>query len=188
MTGFKISANYNKHENSHTVKPVITNSVTVNNVVGETPSAPPTERRLIDGKDYTLPSPKSTSSSTSSLTPLNPIDETCRCAFERRYLGICRAVLCNKKLCEEVIDENGDMILSVSDLTDLIKLVTGENEVEIVIQEPMFEVCCIKIKTSPFATFINRIVVNGMDFSIGFNRISTMLSNEYKISLTKVAF
>lgn len=188
MTRFSLEANYNAHSTS--MKPSITNQVTVNNVVSE--DSPQTR-----AKDYSLPMiptvVEPTANSSSSVSPPTDtntpvIDEANRCKFERRFLGICRSVMCNKDLRDQVMDKNNDMILSIHDLTELIKLVTGEDEVEVVIHEPCIEIACIKIRTTPFAAKINRIVVAGMDFCIGYNRISTMLSNVYKICLTKVAF
>ena len=186
MSGFTINANYLKHTNSTEVKLTITNTVTVNNVVSDPPTPTTTTEKK---KDFSLPIvPRSSSSSSTLELTIPPIDEGLRCAFERRFLGICRAVLGNDDLCEEVIDENGDIILSITDLTELIKIVTGANDVEICIQEPVCEVGCFQCKLNPFSTGINRIIVNGMDFCVGYNKISTMMRNEYKICLTKVAF
>ena len=189
MSGFSISANYHKHMNSTEVKPSNINSVTVNNVISESPassssSIPPAEKK----KDFTIPPITSTTVSSSSSTVIPPVDEVLRCAFERKFLGIVRAVIGNEDLRDEVIDDKGDIVLSYTDLTDLIKIVTGANDVEICIQEPVCEIGCIRIKRSPFSVFINRIIVNGMDFCVGYNKISTMMSNDYKISLNKVAF
>lgn len=114
------------------------------------------------------------------------INEERRNAFEKRLLGICLAVLSgnDKVLINNIIDTTGDIILAEPDLKELIALITGSDNIQIITGDRFVKIGCIRGKL-PIWVPVIKIVVNDQDFYVAYNRIHTMFA-EYRITLEKV--
>ncbi|MPN19230.1 hypothetical protein SDC9_166596 [bioreactor metagenome] len=99
---------------------------------------------------------------------------------------ICLSVLSSddKVLINNVIDITGNIILSIKDLGELISLTTNSTDVSITVGEHDSQCGCFLNKL-PIWVPISKIIVNGTDFYVEYNKIHTMFS-EYHISLEKV--
>lgn len=183
MSSFTISANYNKNEHSSEMKPTITNTVNVTNKVGT------------DGDKIDATATESSTLPAKILPPKNIlmarqplIDETKRIAFEHRLLEIFRYLLTrqNKVLVNNILELGDEVLLALQDLKEVIGIATGESEIEVIVGESPVSVGCLKGFKVPFWSPITRIIVCGLDFEIGYNRIYNMLVETYGVSLTKV--
>ena len=196
MSKLSINASYTKNEHSSDIKPSISNTVNVVNSIG---------KREADEGVLDQPAIEIT---TEGLTPspLNPliklptraelvakavpsIDETRRIAFEHRLLEICLAVLSSndKVLIHNIIDTTGDIILSRQDLKELIQIITGSEDVQIIEGERAIKMSCLTSKKigALIPVPVSKIVVNNQDFYVAYNRMHTMFA-EYKLTLEKV--
>lgn len=180
MNPISITASYNKNEHSSEMKPTITNTVSITNSIGDKTIT----EDIIDSSPVNplikLP-PKS------SLKVGSGIDEDKRTAFEKRLLGIYTYVLStnDKVLLNNIIDITGDIILAKADLIELIKIITGADDVSIVTGDRSVKMSCLNSKKIPLWVPVSKIIVNSQDFYVGYNRIHTMFA-EYKITLEKV--
>lgn len=185
MSSFNISASYSKHEHSSEVKPSITNTVNVINKMASDDVVDESKRE--QSTEPIVPSiPKILPPKNILLNRL-VVDENARNTFEKRLLGICLAVLSSndKVLLNNIIDLSGNIILTMTDLKELITLATGVSEVVITVGEHPLQVGCLKSKKLPIWVPVTKIIVNSQDFYVGYNRIHTMFA-EYRITLEKV--
>lgn len=101
--------------------------------------------------------------------------------FEHKLLRIVIGIFQqDMKLIKNIIEPSKDIVLTKTDLIDLIKTLTGESEVEIT-SSPQPSSCLARIK---FIDKIDRIVVGDGDFSIIYNTTYNKLK-QYHIALDK---
>jgi hypothetical protein len=194
---FNISSNYNKTELTTSIKPSITNTVNVINKTTEKtsveiPDYPEIPEIKVEGSTVLPSAPPTNSIQSKILPPKNLlmvrgfVDESARTAFEKRLLSICLSVLSSddKVLLNNVIDISGNIILSIKDLGELISLITNSTDVNITVGDHDVQCGCL-LKKLPIWKPITKIIVNGVDFYVGYNKIHTMFS-EYHITLDKV--
>jgi hypothetical protein len=198
MSAFNISSNYNKTELTTSIKPSITNTVNVINKASEKinveiPEYPEIPDIKVEDANVVASAPPSNAIKSKILPPKNLlmtrgfIDESIRTAFEKRLLSICLSVLStnDKVLVNNIIDISGDIILSMKDLKELITLTTKSTDINIVLGEHDLHGCCSALEKLPIWFPITKIIVNGTDFYVEYNKIHTMFS-EYHITLEKV--
>ena len=178
MNPISITASYNKNEHSSEMKPTITNTVSITNSIGDKTIT----EDIIEPSPCLIKLPPK-----SSLKVGSGIDEDKRTAFEKRLLGIYTYVLStnDKVLLNNIIDITGDIILAKADLIELIKIITGADDVSIVTGDRSVKMSCLNSKKIPLWVPVSKIIVNSQDFYVGYNRIHTMFA-EYKITLEKV--
>lgn len=117
-----------------------------------------------------------------SFAPGNviPVDDPIN-IFEHKLLRIVIGIFQqDMKLIKNIIEPSKDIVLTKTDLIDLIKTLTGEAEVEIMSSPPSSS-CFGRVK---FIDKIDRIVVGEGDFGIIYNTTYNRLK-QYHIALDK---
>ena len=198
MNNFKASLSYNKNTSESNVNPVITNNVVISNSsdnekavplvpIIENSSSPhrgsgsETHSSISATAPSFLPYPTMTSSTVTTNTTLMTPDEQTITEFEHQLLQILVGLLGSDfKMIKQVIEPDKKIMLTKADLITLITLLTGTPKV--VINSSVPSNCCLK---SAEIYDVESIIVDGLDFTIDYNRIATLVSS-YQISLERI--
>jgi hypothetical protein len=123
-----------------------------------------------------------TSSTATTNTTLITPDEQTITEFEHQLLQILVGLLGSDfKMIKQVIEPDKKIMLTKADLITLITLLTGTPKV--VINSSVPSNCCLK--SAEIYEDVESIIVDGLDFTIGYNRIATLVSS-YQISLERI--
>lgn len=158
-------------------KPTITNTINITGSGTETPITVPQKRSLTTiSDDPTIePSAPLVNYPTIETTTDQRMHE-----FHRAYLAmLIDTVRLNRKLIGNMIDISDNVILSKTDLEQLIRILTGSSNVIIEI-EPVAK-CCTS--SASLLWNITKITVDGSDFYITQNPLYNVFC-QYHISLT----
>ncbi len=200
---FQASLSYNKQVDHTEIRPSIANNVIINGGGGKgSDNAEPTvsvsssaslDRELVKPRVPLIRINKPTStetdpSPTPALTEQDPLpitrtdDEPASQIVEHKLLQVLVGLFSQDiTLIKNVIEPSEGIILTKTDLVDLIQTITGEQNVEI-ISEPPHVKCFEKLK---MWDIITRIKVNNLDFHVEYNHQYNQLQ-QYHISLTKI--
>lgn len=190
MTSFAVQASYTKKEQTTELKPTFTNTVTVNGVsLLETsdgvaiklPSKEDIKKRTIEPKVVINDEVSDESEIEDRIIDVHN--------FERKLLSITLSVLSSrdKQLIQNIVDRSGEIILSRTDLTELIKIATGKSadDIFIEIDESVTESGCLRLCKPILIYDILKIQIDGHDFNVKCNKIYNAFAR-YKVSMTKV--
>jgi hypothetical protein len=188
MNNFKASLSYNKNTSENNVNPVITNNVVISNSSDNEKAVPlvPIIENSSSSISATAPSflsyPTMTSSTATTNTTLITPDEQTITEFEHQLLQILVGLLGSDfKMIKQVIEPDKKIMLTKADLITLITLLTGTPKV--VINSSVPSNCCLK--SAEIYEDVESIIVDGLDFTIGYNRLATLVSS-YQISLERI--
>ncbi|KAH7830565.1 uncharacterized protein MONOS_1527 [Monocercomonoides exilis] len=201
-----ISVSANLTKSTHTSTPSMSSTINVNVAAGNTdstkesasrssqqereqsiPDALPSQTESFDNFTAYPSVPYEPSAPSSSTHPyplyslresitINPDDEN---RFKDKYIELLINVINSpKKVLKSCIEPSKMIILPADELSILIALLSGVNDVEIIIEEQAVS-CLGKVK---FIKDISRILVGGLDLQIKYNHIYNRLLG-YHVSL-----